>query len=202
MLKNKPNERRGSGRDQPSQKSKVEDEKDKSNFKGIKDKVMGELTKFFKPELINRFDEVIVFEPLRFQDMVEIVKLQMKGIIKLIEEQNMGFAYTDEVISEIVKAGFDPLYGARPLRRAIQRLIENPISNLIIDGKVKPGDLIRARVDRDELIFEIEKTVFQPKVTKKYHCQACGWDFENEVIQKFNDDLPKVCEKRCYFWLN
>ncbi|MEK7109821.1 MAG: ATP-dependent Clp protease ATP-binding subunit, partial [Patescibacteria group bacterium] len=173
------------------QKSKAEDIKDKNNFKTIKDKVMFELTKFFKPELINRFDEVIVFEPLRFQDMVEIVKLQMKGIIRLIEEQNMGFAYTDEVIQEIVQAGFDPLYGARPLRRAIQRLIENPISNLIIDGKAKAGDLIRARIDRDELIFEIEKTVFQPKLTKKYHCQACSWDFENEVIQ----NSTVICQK-------
>ncbi|MEK7597880.1 MAG: ATP-dependent Clp protease ATP-binding subunit [Patescibacteria group bacterium] len=182
-------------RAKPVQKSKVEDEKDKSNFKGIKDKVMSELTKFFKPELINRFDEVIVFEPLRFQDMVEIVKLQMKGIIKLIEEQNMGFAYTDEVIQEIVKAGFDPLYGARPLRRAIQRLIENPISNLIIDGKAKAGDLIRVRVDKDELIFEIEKTVFQPKITKKYHCQGCGWDFENEIIQNSTTVCPKCSKK-------
>ncbi|MFA6532718.1 MAG: ATP-dependent Clp protease ATP-binding subunit, partial [Patescibacteria group bacterium] len=66
----------GVGRDRPAQKSKVEDEKDKNKFKGIKGKVMVELTKFFKPELINRFDEVIVFEPLRFQDMIEIVKLQ------------------------------------------------------------------------------------------------------------------------------
>src|SRR3989344_3700376 len=71
----------------PSQKSKVEDEKDKNKFKEIKEKVMAELTKFFKPELINRFDEVIVFEPLRFQDMIEIVKLQMKGIIKLIDRK-------------------------------------------------------------------------------------------------------------------
>ncbi|MFA6390994.1 MAG: ATP-dependent Clp protease ATP-binding subunit [Patescibacteria group bacterium] len=173
------------------QKSKAEDEKDKDKFKSIKDKVMVELTKFFKPELINRFDEVIVFEPLRFQDMVEIVKLQMKGIIKLIEEQDMGFAYTDQVIQEIVKAGFDPLYGARPLRRAIQKLIENPISNLIIDGKAKPGDLIRVRTDKDELIFEIEKTVFQPKTTKKYHCQGCGWDFENEVVT----NSTKICPK-------
>jgi ATP-dependent Clp protease ATP-binding subunit ClpA/DNA-directed RNA polymerase subunit RPC12/RpoP len=177
------------------QKSKAEDEKDKNKFKGIKEKVMFELTKFFKPELINRFDEVIVFEPLRFQDMIEIVKLQMKGIIKLIEAQDMGFAYTDEVISEIVKAGFDPIYGARPLRRAIQKLIENPISNLIIDGKTKPGDLIRVRVDRDELIFEIEKTVFQPKVTKKYHCQICGCDFENEIIANSTVICPKCGKK-------
>ena len=176
---------------EPAQKTKAEDEKDKNKFKGIKDKVMVELTKFFKPELINRFDEVIVFEPLRFQDMVEIVKLQMKGIIKLIEEQDMGLAFTDEVIQEIVKAGFDPLYGARPLRRAIQKLIENPISNLIIDGKAKAGDLIRVRVDKDELIFEIEKTVFQPKTAKNYHCQACAWDFENEIVANSTAICPK-----------
>ena len=172
-------------------KSKTEDAKDKDKFKIVKEKVMLELTKFFKPELINRFDEVIVFEPLRFQDMIEIVKLQLKGIIKLIEEQDMGFAYTDEVVDEIVKAGFDSIYGARPLRRAIQKLIENPISNLIIDGKTKPGDLIRVRVEKDELIFEIEKTVFQPKNTKKYHCQACGWDFENEVVVNVTIICPK-----------
>jgi len=174
-----------------NQKTKEEDVLDKNNFKSIKEKVMVELTKFFKPELINRFDEVIVFEPLKFQDMVEIVKLQMKGVVKMIEDQDMGFTYTDEVIQEIVKSGFDPLYGARPLRRAIQRLIENPISNLIIDGKAKAGDLIRARVDKDELIFEVEKTVFVPKITKKYHCQKCGWSFENEVIANSTTICPK-----------
>ena len=176
-------------------KKKYKDDKDKNNFKGIKEKVMVELTKFFKPELINRFDEVIVFEPLRFQDMIEIVKLQLKGIIKLIEDQDMGFAFTDEVVNEVVKAGFDPLYGARPLRRVIQKLIENPVSNLIIDGKTKPGDLIRVRVDKDELIFEIEKIVFQPKTTKKYHCQACGWDFENEIVPNSTTICPKCGKK-------
>jgi len=100
MMKNKP-KTVGVGLDRPAQKSKTYDEKDKINFVDIKAKVMVELTKFFKPELINRFDEVIVFEPLKFEDMTEIVKLQMKGIIKLIEAQDMGFAYTDEVISEI-----------------------------------------------------------------------------------------------------
>jgi ATP-dependent Clp protease ATP-binding subunit ClpC len=183
------------------QKSKVEDNRDKDKFKGIKEKVIIELTKFFKPELINRFDEVIVFEPLRFQDMIEIVKLQLKGIIKLIEEQDMGFAYTDEVVTEVVKAGFDPIYGARPLRRAIQKLIENPISNLIIDGKTKTGDLIRVRVDKGELIFEVEKTIDvgighdRPVLTKKYHCQTCGWDFENEVIQNSTVICPKCGKK-------
>lgn len=173
------------------QKTKIDDEKDKNKFKLIKEKVMLELTKFFKPELINRFDEVIIFEPLRFQDMIEIVKLQLKGVVKLIEEQGIGFTYTDDVVTEVVKAGFDPIYGARPLRRAIQKLIENPISNLIIDGKTKTGDLIRVRVDHNELIFEIEKTVFQPKTTKIYQCQLCGWNFENELVPNATIICPK-----------
>ncbi len=183
------------------QKSKVEDEKDTNKFKEIKEKVMFELTKFFKPELINRFDEVIVFEPLKYQDMIEIVKLQLKGIIKLIEDQDMGFAFTDEVVNEVVKAGFDPLYGARPLRRAIQKLIENPISNLIIDGKTKPGDLIRVRVDKDELIFEVEKTKDvgvghdRPVLMKKYHCLGCNVDFENELIPNSTTICPKCGKK-------
>jgi len=171
------------------QKTKIEDDKDKNKFKEIKDKVIFELTKFFKPELINRFDEVIVFEPLRYQDMIEIVKLQLKGITKLIEEQNMGFAYSDDVTKEIVKAGFDPIYGARPLRRAIQKLIENPISNLIINGKVKTGDLIRVRVDKDELIFEVEKTM------EKYHCLGCNFDFENELVANSTTICPKCGKK-------
>ena len=173
------------------QKTKIEDTNDKNKFKLIKEKVMLELTKFFKPELINRFDEVIIFEPLRFQDMIEIVKLQLKGVVKLIEEQGIGFTYTDDVVTEVVKAGFDPIYGARPLRRAIQKLIENPISNLIIDGKTKTGDLIRVRVENSELIFEIEKTVFQPKNIKLYHCQKCGWDFENELVPNATIICPK-----------
>jgi len=180
---------------EPAQKTKAEDEKDKNKFKSIKEKVMFELTKFFKPELINRFDEVIVFEPLRFQDMIEIVKLQLKGIVKLIEAQDMGFAYTDEVVDELVKAGFDQIYGARPLRRTIQKLIENPISNLIIDGKTKPGDLIRVRVDRDELIFEVEKTVIENKIMKKYHCLGCNVDFENELVANSTVICPKCGKK-------
>ncbi len=176
-------------------KTKIEDDKDKNKFKEIKDKVIFELTKFFKPELINRFDEVIVFEPLRYQDMIEIVKLQLKGITKLIEEQNMGFAYSDDVTKEIVKAGFDSIYGARPLRRAIQKLIENPISNLIINSKVKAGDLIRVRVDKDELIFEVEKTVMQAKVMEKYHCLGCNFDFENELVPNSTTICPKCGKK-------
>jgi ATP-dependent Clp protease ATP-binding subunit ClpA len=72
--------------------------------------------------------------------MISIVKLQLKALTKLLEEQELGFSVTDAATKEIVRSGFDPIYGARPLRRAIQKLVENPISELIIARKVVPGD--------------------------------------------------------------
>ncbi len=172
-------------------KTKEKTEPPKNDFTNIREKVMVELLKFFKPELVNRFDEVTVFEPLSFQNMAEIVRLQMKGVGKLLEDQEIGFYFEDQVIEEVVQAGFDPLYGARPLKRAIQKLIENPISNLVIASKVKMGDVIRVRVDKGNLIFDIEKTQMVEKNFQKYTCQDCGNNFENEIIKNSTVICPK-----------
>lgn len=176
-----------------SQKSKVKNESQnpKDDFQSIREKVMTELMKFFKPELVNRFDEVTVFEPLKYEHMAQIVKLQMKGITKLLEDQEIGFFYSDDVIEEVVQTGFDPIFGARPLKRAIQKLIENPASNLIIEGKVKMGDVIRVRVDKGNLIFDIEKTVLVQKDFEKYTCKDCGNNFEQEVVKNSTVICPK-----------
>ncbi len=163
----------------------------KDSFEDIRAKVMGELLKFFKPELVNRFDEVIVFEPLKYEHIAEIVKLQFKGLTKLMEDQEIGFYYTDEVIEVIVQAGYDPLFGARPLKRAIQKLIENPISNLIITGKARPADVVKVRVDKDELVFDIEKTVLVPVDTKRVHCAKCDNDFKTEIVKNSTMICPK-----------
>lgn len=182
---------------------KVDEKKDekkqakKDSFVEIREKVMGELLKFFKPELVNRFDEVIVFEPLKYEHIAEIVKLQFKALTKLMEDQEIGFYYTDDVIEVIVQAGFDPLFGARPLKRAIQKLIENPISNLIITGKAKPADVVRIKVDKDELVFEVEKTVLvQPEAKpqaeiKRVHCGKCDNDYKTEVVKNSTLICPK-----------
>ena len=140
------------------EKVKTEEQVDVKKYQVIKDKVMNELLKFFRPELVNRFDEVIVFEPLKYGHMLKIAKLQLKGLTKLLEEQELGFSPTEEAIKEIVRSGFDPVYGARPLRRAIQRLVENPISEMIIAQKVKSGDLIILDFDGHEFIFNTEKS--------------------------------------------
>ncbi len=175
-------------------KIKPEEIRDEKKFKLIKDKVMVELKKFFRPELINRFDEVIVFEPLTFSNMTEIVKLQLKGVAKLLEDQEIGFVYTDASVKEIVKAGFDPIYGARPLRRAIQKLIENPISALIIEKKVKEGDQISVDVDGENFVFNIEKTEpisSVPQLMKDFECEVCANRFQNEVIK----NSTPICSK-------
>jgi len=181
------------------EKTKIEEEKDKKQFLLIKGKVMRELSKFFRPELINRFDEVIIFEPLQFSHMIEIVKLQLKGVGKLLEDQEIGFKYTDNAVKEIVKAGFDPIYGARPLRRAIQRLIENPISTLIIEIKVKMGDQILVDFKGDGFTFEIEKAeavTEDPSKTKKHFiCQYCKYEFDTEIIANSTIICPKCLKK-------
>lgn len=180
------------------EKTKEEEEKDKKQFLLIKGKVMKELSKFFRPELINRFDDVIIFEPLRFSHMIEIVKLQLKGLSRLLDDQEIGFKYTDIAVKEIVKAGFDPIYGARPLRRAIQRLIENPISTLIIETKLKMGDQIMVDFKGDNFTFDIEKaeTIKDEAKTKKHFiCQYCQHEFDTEVIANATLICPKCLKK-------
>lgn len=183
------------------EKNKVEGEIDRKKYDVIKDKVMGELRKFFRPELINRFDEVIIFEPLRFIHMIAIVKLQLKSVRKLLEDQEIGFIYTDVAIKEIVRSGFDPIYGARPLRRAIQKLIENPISSLIIEGKVKPGDQILVDYDGDNFVFNVEKVELVdasklPQDRKNFLCEACGNKFETEIVKNATTICPKCASTK------
>lgn len=160
---------------------------DKKKYEEIKVKVMEELRKFFRPELINRFDEVIVFEPLQFVHMIEIVRLQLKSLGKLLEDQDMGFSFTDNAVKEVVRNGFDPIYGARPLKRAIQKLLENPISTLIIESKVQPGNTVHVDFDGESFVFNVEQVVFDPvnqkSVSKNLVCAKCSTKFSTEVSQ-------------------
>ena len=166
------------------EKVKTEEQVDVKKYQVIKDKVMNELLKFFRPELVNRFDEVIVFEPLKYGHMLKIAKLQLKGLTKLLEEQELGFSPTEEAIKEIVRSGFDPVYGARPLRRAIQRLVENPISEMIIAQKVKGGDLIILDFDGHEFIFNTEKSSSK---------EAQASDSKTAPVLKQKDFVCNVC---------
>jgi len=179
------------------EKEAVSEKKDKENYGKIKDQVMLELRKFFRPELLNRFDDIIIFEPLKYAHMKEIVKLQLKGIEKLLEDQDIGFTFTEAAVKEIVRSGFDPIYGARPLRRAIQKSIENPISTLIIEQKLKAGDQVQADFDGEGFIFNVEKTELvssveeNKPVLKKFLCNSCSNQFETEVVDRSTAICPR-----------
>ncbi len=173
---------------------KVEDEVADKQFATLKPRVMDELLKFMRPELVNRFDEVIIFEPLKFVHMLEIVKLQLKALSKLLEEQSIGLFVTPVAEKEIVKAGFDPVFGARPLRRTIQRLIENPISELIIAEKVHEGDVIVVDFDGEQFKFTIDSSgAYAPQLKeleKTFTCVACKREFTTAVL---SDRSTVVC---------
>lgn len=139
--------------------SQTQEEKmDEKVFKELSKKLMDELIKFFRPELVNRFDGVAVFKPLTQKYMKSISKLGIKNTQKLLKEQGFGLEITDKAIDILAKDGFDPVYGARPLRRLIQTVIENPISIDIIGKKFIQGDIIIADYDEATKKFTFKKS--------------------------------------------
>ncbi|MBI3955599.1 AAA family ATPase, partial [Candidatus Gottesmanbacteria bacterium] len=139
-----------------SEKLGQQSEDEETVFNHMVGRLMEELKKFFRPELLNRFDEVVVFRPLSREHMKEIVALQIKGLIKLLEEKNMRIKVTDEASAYLAKEGYDPVFGARPLRRALQRLVENQLSSLIIKGELKEDETVSVQVKDNELSFNVE----------------------------------------------
>lgn len=159
---------------EPKEKMTEEEKVDEKVFKELSKNLMDELIKFFRPELINRFDGVAIFKPLTAKYMKSISKLGIKNTQKLLKEQNFGLEITDKAIEVLAKDGFDPVYGARPLRRLIQSVIENPISIDIIGKKFVPGDIII--VDYDEVT---KKFTFK----KSPNSQSQNQDGQNGVSQ-------------------
>ncbi len=116
----------------------------------VKKKIMDEVKKLFKPELINRIDELIVFRHLSEEDIKRIVDLMMNRVKKEIEAQSRFMEITDEARSRLAKEGYDPTYGARPLRRAIQRMVEDPLAEEFIRETFKEGDTVIIDVDPED----------------------------------------------------
>ncbi|MBI2611584.1 ATP-dependent Clp protease ATP-binding subunit [Candidatus Gottesmanbacteria bacterium] len=126
-------------------------------FKALSNKLLEELKKFFRPELLNRFDEVVVFKPLAKKHMRQIVGLQIEVLGKLLMEQKIQLVVSDTAAKQLAKEGYDPIYGARPLRRTIQRYIENSISSLLIKGDLSDGDSVVVDFNGFEFTFSVKK---------------------------------------------
>lgn len=130
-------------------------------FGELSKKLMEELTKFFRPELVNRFDGVVIFKPLVKSDMKQIAKLGIGKTTKLLKEQGFNLEITDKALEVLGEEGFDPVYGARPLRRLIQTAIENPISIQIISQAYVLGDTILVDYDDTKQEYIFKKTAAQ-----------------------------------------
>lgn len=129
-------------------------DEDARAYEAMKNRVTEEMKKIFRPEFLNRVDEVIVFHSLTSSQILQIVDLMLKRVNDQLKAQGMQLEASDDVKEVLAKEGFDPAFGARPLRRAVQRVIEDPLSEEILLGRFTEGDTIRAELEDGKVIFK------------------------------------------------
>ncbi|MCU1763631.1 ATP-dependent chaperone ClpB [Pseudomonas sp. 14P_8.1_Bac3] len=115
--------------------------------------VMDAISTHFRPEFINRVDEVVIFEPLARDQIAGITEIQLGRLRSRLTERELKLELSPEAMDKLIAVGYDPVYGARPLKRAIQRWIENPLAQLILSGRFMPGDIAKGVVENDEIVF-------------------------------------------------
>ena len=129
----------------------------KSNYEDMREKVMAEVKKTFRPEFLNRLDEIIVFHELTEEQLRQVVDLLAKDLQKRLSERKLGVEITEKAKSWLAKEGYDPVYGARPLRRALEKYVENPLSIKVLGGEFKEGDTIVVDSGDEGLTFTTKK---------------------------------------------
>jgi ATP-dependent Clp protease ATP-binding subunit ClpB len=119
----------------------------------IKLAVMAEVKANFRPEFVNRIDEIVVFHPLAQQQIANIARIQLRGLEQRLAKLEIRLDVDDAALAHVAQAGFDPVYGARPLKRAIQQQIENPLARQILAGEFAAGDTIHVRERNGSVAF-------------------------------------------------
>jgi ATP-dependent Clp protease ATP-binding subunit ClpA len=122
----------------------------------MKERVLEDLRSQFRPEFLNRLDDIIIFHNLRTKDIKSIIDIQLTNLCKRLEEKKISLKLTDTAKELLVEQGFDPVYGARPLKRAIQKNIQDPLALMLLEGGFSEGDtvLVDADKDRGEIVFK------------------------------------------------
>jgi len=123
------------------------------NYERVKDEVLSVVVRHFSPEFVNRIDETVVFHPLQREQIRGIADVQIALLNKRLQDNDLGLEVADGVLDKLANLGYDPVYGARPLKRAIQSWIENPLAQKMIKGDYLPGDTITIDVVEDEFEF-------------------------------------------------
>ena len=137
---------------------------DESDFEGMKEKILEESKRFFKPEFLNRLDDLVVFHMLEKKDLDKIVDLEIDKLLVRLREKEITLQLDSTARDLLVKKGYDPAYGARPMRRAVERFLEDPLAEALLRGDVKPGDTAKVVCpeDKEELVFETINSPAEP----------------------------------------
>jgi ATP-dependent Clp protease ATP-binding subunit ClpB len=138
---------------------------DDTRYDEMEKQVMGALRSHFRPEFLNRVDDVILFHSLRKEDLRQIVGIQLKRVEKLLSEQKIKLHLSEAALDHLVEAGYDPVYGARPIKRAIQRELENAIATKLLEQAFTEGDTIQVEWEGDRLVFQKQQS--PPSTTGK-----------------------------------
>ena len=145
-------------------------EKDEANRQAeARKKVMEALQAHFKPEFLNRVDDIIIFNPLGKEQLAKIVELRLEDLRRLLADRKISIELTDKAKELIFAEGYDPAYGARPLKRAIQRMIQDPLAMRILDGEILQGDhvVVDADLGKRQMEFKVSHRVAQPEPAAK-----------------------------------
>jgi ATP-dependent Clp protease ATP-binding subunit ClpB len=132
----------------------MSDDDSAESYTKMKAAVMGVVQAHFRPEFINRLDDIVVFHPLDKAQIREIAKIQLRGLEKRLGERGIRITLADKAFDLLGNFGFDPVYGARPLKRAVQQLLENPLAQKILGGEYANGDTVRVDAEGGKLVFE------------------------------------------------
>jgi ATP-dependent Clp protease ATP-binding subunit ClpB len=134
--------------------SKSSKSRDLDSYKDLEKEIMAELKRHFRPEFLNRVDDVIIFQSLDEEDLARIVDIQLEKLKKRLTQQQLTLDVDVAAKKLLAREGYDPQFGARPLKRAVQERILNPLSMRLLEGDFKPGDKIKVTAKGDELVFE------------------------------------------------
>jgi ATP-dependent Clp protease ATP-binding subunit ClpB len=124
--------------------------------KQVREAVLEVLREHFKPEFLNRIDDIVVFHQLSRAQITQIIDVQLARLRQMLAERNITLELDDSARALLAREGYDPLYGARPLKRAIQTLIQNPLAVKLLRGEIQPGQVLRVSADGDEMKFNAD----------------------------------------------
>jgi ATP-dependent Clp protease ATP-binding subunit ClpB len=126
-----------------------------ADHKAIRTMILGRLKEHFRPEFLNRVDDIVVFHALTKEHLLAIVRIQLVRFAERLQARQMGFAADDKARALLAEVGYDPVYGARPLKRAISQELETPISRMIIAGELTEGQTVKVKVKDGKLVFAV-----------------------------------------------